>query len=250
MLLKTILVDDEAKARENLRMMLEKHCAADVSIIGECGDVGDAYSSIKKLQPDLIFLDIELGAESAFDLLQRFTHYSFNVIFVTAYDQHAIQAIKCSALDYLLKPVAVHEITAAVKRAKATAANSLGMQLQNLFEHITHPYHHSNRIAIPVQGGYQVVAAEDIMYCMAEKEYTYLFLKGGGKICSSLHLGEYEDLLKGYDFFRVHHSYMVNRLFIQHYQRGEGGDVVIQDGSIIPVSRRKKEDFLNWLTGT
>ena len=118
-MLKTILVDDEAKARENLGILLQKYCNTDIEVIGESENIEQAYTDILTLKPQLIFLDIEMGKGTGFDLLDRFDHYPFKVIFVTAYDQHAIKAIKFSALDYLLKPVTIKDLVDAVKKAKA-----------------------------------------------------------------------------------------------------------------------------------
>jgi two-component system, LytTR family, response regulator len=248
MILNTILIDDENKARENLRLLIQKHCANDLRIVNECGNIEEAYTAIISLNPTLIFLDIEMTNGTGFDLLNRFTHYPFKVIFVTAFDQYAIRAFKFCALDYLLKPVSTKELLAAVEKAKTSATSDNNEQMQSLTMALQHPKQKHSRIAIPVQNGYQLVPVDKIMLCAAEKQYTDIYLESGTTICSSLNLGEYEELLTDHDFFRVHHSYMLNRQYIRQYIRGEGGEVIMENKMSIPVSRRKKQEFINWLT--
>ena len=247
-MLRTLLIDDEAKARENLSMLLEKYCRADIELIGESENVENGYKDIITLKPDLIFLDIEMGKGTGFDLLSKFDHYPFKVIFVTAYDQYAIKAIKFSALDYLLKPVTIKDLIDAVNKAKGAITYNKDAHFQALFDVIKKPQQKTNRIAIPVQDGYRLVPVDQIMFCQAQKEYTFINQVNAEMICSSLNLGEYEDLLSDYDFFRVHHSYIINRQYIHRYVRGEGGEIITLNNQHIPVSRRKKEEFLAWLT--
>ena len=248
-MLKTILVDDEAKARENLKSLLTKYCALDIDVVCESESVEQTYLDILHYKPQLLFLDIEMGMSTGFDLLNKFTSYPFKVIFVTALDKHARQAIKFSALDYLLKPVDVEDLLEAVEKAKRTIT---GVENESPFHtlsrHIKNLRQKPNRIAIPIQNGYRLVQVDDIIYCHAEKEYTFINQINGEIICSSLNLGEFEEILQDFDFFRVHHSYIINRQYIQNYIRGEGGEIVIDQNQRIPVSRRKKVDFLSWLT--
>lgn len=247
-MLRTLLIDDEARARENLRILLQRHCNGDVELIGESENVEKGYKDIIALKPDLVFLDIEMGKGTGFDLLSRFDHYPFKVIFVTAYDHYAIKAIKFSALDYLLKPVTIKDLVDAVNKANAAINYNKDAHFQALFDVIKKPRHKTNRIAIPVPDGYRLVSVDQIMFCQAQKEYTFINQVNGEIICSSLNLGEYENLLQEYDFFRVHHSYIINRQYILRYLRGEGGEIIISNNQHIPVSRRKKDEFMQWLT--
>jgi two-component system LytT family response regulator len=189
-----------------------------------------------------------MGKGTGFDLLNKFDHYPFKIVFVTAYDHYAIKAIKFSALDYLLKPVTIKDLIDAVGKAKKVINHNRDDQFQALLEVIKKPYQKANRIAVPVQDGYKLVPVDQIIFCHSQKEYTFITLFNSEEICSSLNLGEYEELLQDYDFFRVHHSYIINRQYIQRYIRGEGGEVITNTGQRIPVSRRKKEEFLGWLT--
>ena len=247
-MLRTLLIDDEARARENLRILLLRYCNGDIELIGESENVENGYKDIITLKPDLVFLDIEMGKGTGFDLLSKFDQYPFKVIFVTAYDHYAIKAIKFSALDYLLKPVTIKDLADAVGKAKDAINYNKDAHFQALFDVIKKPQHKTNRIAIPVQDGYRLVPVDQIIFCQAQKEYTFITQVNGEVICSSLNLGEYEDLLKEYDFFRIHHSYIINRQYIQRYVRGEGGEIIVDNNQHLPVSRRKKEEFLNWLT--
>ena len=188
-----------------------------------------------------------MGIGTGFDLLSRFTHYPFKVVFVTAYDHYAIKAIKFSALDYLLKPVTITDLVNAVSKAKLAIDDNSNLHFHTLFEFLKKPGQKTNRIAIPVQDGYHLIQVEQIMFCMAHKEYTFIKQVNGASICSSLNLGEYESMLQDYDFFRVHHSYIINRQYIQHYVRGDGA-ILLTNNESIPVSRRKKDEFLSWLT--
>lgn len=247
-MLRTLLIDDEPKARENLGILLQRYCSDDIGLIGESDGVENGYQDILTLKPDLVFLDIEMGKGTGFDLLSKFDHYPFKVIFVTAYDHYAIKAIKFSALDYLLKPVTIKDLVDAVNKAKAATGYDRDAHFQALFDIIKKPQQKTNRIAIPVQDGYRLVPVDQLMFCQAQKEYTFIKKADGETVCSSLNLGEYEDRLSDYDFFRVHHSYIINRQYIQRYIRGEGGEIILNNDQRIPVSRRKKEEFLAWLT--
>jgi two-component system LytT family response regulator len=246
-MLKAVIVDDDPGDREVLEFLLKKYCADDVELIGSADSVSKASLLILEKKPDLVFLDVELGDETGFDLLTRFTDFNFSVIFVTAYDRYAMQAIKFNALDYVLKPVEITELVHAVKKLKEKGQPSLEAELKNLIHTLSHPHQKSNRIAIPLLTGYRMITVNDIMYCEASKEYTYIHTVNESPICSSINLGEYEDLLQEYSFCRVHHSYLVNKEHVKQYIKGEGGELVIDNGARVPVSRRKKQEVNEWL---
>ena len=247
-MLKALLVDDDIRDREVLEMLLKKYCSEEISITGHADTVDTAYLAILELKPDVVFLDIELGTQTGFDLLSRFTDFPFKIIFTTSYDQYAIRAIRFNALDYILKPVDIEELVNAVHRLQTAGRTSIDKELKNLVRNLSYPYHKSNRIAIPLQNGYKMIAVEQIMYCEAEKEYTYIHCTNQPAICSSTNLGEYENLLEDYSFCRVHHSFLVNRDHVTQYIKGEGGELIIGKDKSIPVSRRKKQDVVEWLT--
>jgi two-component system, LytTR family, response regulator len=228
-------------------MLLNKYCFNEITITGSAQCIATAYSLILETKPDIIFLDIELGAESGFDLLGKFTEFPFRVIFVTAHDKYALKAIKFNALDYVLKPVEITELVNAVQKINNTEWVSIDAELKNLIHTLAHPHHKSNRLAIPVLNGYKMMSVEEIQYCEAKKEYTYIYCTNQPAICSSINLGEYEYLLQEYSFYRVHHSFLVNKDHVKQYIKGEGGELMMGNNTMIPVSRRKKAEVMEWL---
>jgi two-component system LytT family response regulator len=248
-MLKAVLVDDDSRDREILELLLKKYCTEDITIAGNAESVDKAYQLILEIRPELIFLDVELGSQTGFDLLSRFSDFPFKIIFVTAYDRYAVQAIKFNALDYVLKPVEISELMHAVEKVKLTDRISIDIELKNLIHTLAHPHQKSNRIAIPVLNGYTMLRVEEILYCEANKEYTNIYCLNQHPICSSINLGEYEDLLKDYSFCRVHHSYLVNKDHVIQYIKGEGGQLMINKETMIPVSRRKKQEVMGWIIG-
>ncbi|MBN8698560.1 MAG: response regulator transcription factor [Chitinophagales bacterium] len=246
-MLKTVIVDDDFRDRDILKQLLERYCPDEVEVAGSASNVAEAFLLIAEKKPGLVFLDIELGSESGFDLLKKFTQYPFRVIFATAHDQYAIQAIKFNALDYLLKPIEIAELVNAVQKVKESGHLSLDAELKNLVENLAHPHHKSNRVAIPVSNGYKMISVESILFCEAKKEYTYIHCRDQPTICSSVNLGEYEMLLANYSFCRVHHSFLVNKEHVKQYNKGEGGELLLENNMTIPVSRRKKQEVLEWL---
>ncbi len=245
--MKTIIVDDIIKNREILIEMLTDFCPQ-VEIIGEADNVASALSIIQKNTPDLVLLDIEMPDGTGFDLLEKIGNISFEVVFVTAHDRYALKAIKFCALDYILKPVDVKELIKAIHRAdeKYKQLNS-----SNNFSHLIHNIKNQNinnhRIALPTQDGFVFIEVNDILRCEAEGSYTQVFLKNNKNIFATRKIKGFEELLNDYHFFRVHRSHLINLNYIEKYYRGEGGYVVMIDGTSVDVSRRKKEEFLERL---
>jgi two-component system, LytTR family, response regulator len=246
-MLKTVIIDDDTRDKEVLEQLLNRYCSDQIEILGTASNITDACLLIAEKKPELVFLDIELGTESGFDLLTKFTHYPFRIIFATAHDKYAVKAIKFNALDYLLKPIEIPELVNAVQKVSVRENNSLDAELKNLVHNLAHPHHKSNKVAIPVSNGYKMVAVETILYCEARKEYTYIHCLNQSLICSSVNLGEYEGLLQDYSFCRVHHSFLVNKDHVKQYIKGEGGELMMENETAIPVSRRKKLEVMGWL---
>lgn len=247
-MLKALLIDDDPRDREVLEMLLKKYCSEDITVSGYAETVKKAFQLILEVKPDLLFLDVELGNETGFDLLSRFSAFPFKIIFVTAYERYAMQAIKFSALDYVLKPVEISELMKAVQKVRVAEKVSVEEELLNLIHTLAHPHQKSNRIAVPVLNGYKMISVKDIQYCEAKKEYTYIHCIDQSPVCSSINLGEYEELLLEYSFCRVHHSFLVNKDHVKQYIKGEGGELLINKDVHIPVSRRKKQEVVDWLT--
>jgi len=246
-MIRAIVVDDEPYASAALQTLLKKHCP-DVVVEAACNSAQEAEKRITQLKPQLVFLDIEMPHRSGFELLEQFIPSSFQVIFTTSYDQYAIKAIRFSALDYLLKPIDPQELKAAV--AKVTKSNPnelLTQQLQLLMQTFREAPSTGNRIALPTLEGLQMVTIDTILYCIASSNYTTFVMKDKKKLVISRTLKEIEEMLEDRGFLRIHHSHLVNISEIEKYIRGEGGTVLMTDGTELDVSRSRKEALLKTL---
>lgn len=243
-MISAIIVDDEQKGRESLKMLVNEYCPQ-VEILALCSNVADAYTNIVKLNPDLVFLDIQMKEETGFDLLKKFDKVNFEVIITTAHSNYAITAIKYSAIDYLLKPIDIAELKESANRVvEKKSAPDLLQRLGNLIENVKVSSVEDYKLAIPSSDGLMFIKATEIIYCEAEGNYTNFFLRNGKKNIVSKTLKEYENILNNHQFFRVHHSYLVNLKEIVKYTRGDGGFVTMSNGVNLDVSKRKKESFL------
>lgn len=244
-LLKTLIVEDEARGRSALKAMLSE--INEVLLIGESPDVEDAIIKIKIHNPDLILLDIEMPYKNGFDLLAALPNRSFDVIFTTAYDSYALKAIKLSAIDYLLKPIDPEELKLAINKTiekrKQIQHQSI-LQMNNLLDNLKAINNQNFKLSLPNASGSIFVPINDIIRCESDANYTRFFLENEAKvILISKTLKEYDELLTDFGFCRVHHSHLINLKFIKKYIKGEGGTVVMLDGTEVEVSRRKKEIF-------
>lgn len=239
--MKAILIDDEISNLENLRTLLTKHCPQ-VNIVATAQNVNEAVEAIEKHSPDLIFLDIQMGEQRGFDVLKQLPNRNFEVIFVTAYDQYGIQAVKFAALDYLLKPVDIEELIAAVNKAEQKlAAQTQTAQLDFLLQQIRNPQPAISKIALPMQSEIRYIALSEIIRCEADNTYTFFFLANEEKILVSKSLKEYADLLKPNGFLRTHQSHLVNPAFVKSWLKEDGGILLLISGDKIPVSKPNKE---------
>ena len=241
-----IIVDDEPYSCESLATLIERYCP-DVKLLDICYSGADASKAIKEQAPTLLFLDIEMPGMNGFEMLQQLPSINFSIIFTTSYDQYAIKAIKFSALDYLLKPVDREDLQIAVQKAMQSEKQSLPQQIEILLQKLNHPTIPVNKIAIPTIEGLQMIFVEDIISCSSESNYTVLHLKNKQKITASRTLKEIEEMLEDYSFTRVHHSYLVNLNEVEKYFRGDGGYLMMSDGSAIDVSRSRKDLLLKKL---
>jgi two-component system LytT family response regulator len=239
--MKAILIDDEISNLENLRTLLEKHCPQ-VTIMATAQNVNDAVNAIEKYLPHLVFLDIQMGEQTSFDVLKLLPKRNFEVIFVTAYDQYGIQAVKFAALDYLLKPIDIDELLNAVNKAEQKLATQIqNVQLDFLLQQIKKPETTVSKIALPMQSEIRYVALSDIIRCEADNSYTFFFLANGEKILVSKSLKEYADLLTPNGFLRTHQSHLVNPKYVKSWLKEDGGILLLTTGEKIPVSKPNKE---------
>jgi two-component system, LytTR family, response regulator len=239
--MRAILIDDEISNVENLRILLEKHCPK-VTIVATAQNVNDAVDAIAKYLPDLIFLDIQMSEQTGFDVLKMLPKRNFEVIFVTAYDQYGIEAVKFAALDYLLKPVDIEELINAVNKVEY----KLGIQVQTsqldfLLQQLKKPETQGNKIALPMQSEIRYVALSDIVRCEADNTYTHFFLSSGEKILVSKSLKEYADLLRPNGFLRTHQSHLVNPKYVKSWLKEDGGVLRLSSGEKIPISKPNKD---------
>jgi two-component system, LytTR family, response regulator len=242
-MLKTILIDDEQSSLNSLKQKILQHCN-EVKIIAVCDNPKEGIEAIETMLPDLVFLDIEMPLINGFTLLQQLRNKNFELIFVTAYDHYAIKAIRYSALDFLLKPVEIDDLTNAVNRVvekrNSTTPNN---QLELLLENIIAEKNKFKRIAIPTTQGLQFIKVDEIIYLEASVNYTKFHCLNGMKYTVSKTLKDFEDMLPD-DFLRIHNSYIINKSYVERYVRGDGGQVVLSDNTILDVAKRKKAEFL------
>ncbi len=246
-ILKAIIIDDEARSRKALETALKDYCpSVEVISIAETPEKG--IEAILANKPDIVFLDVQMPGMSGFDLLSHFPVIDFDIVFITAHDHYAIKAIRFSALDYLLKPIQIDELMTAIKKAEEKKNNRhTNWQYKSLYENVKNNQNKSGSIAVPTGNGLLFIKTENIIRCEAEGNYVIIYQSGIEKILITKKLGDIESLLNEKEFFRVHNSHIVNLAHIKKYVKGDGGYVIMSDNSTVDVARRKKEEFLQML---
>ncbi|MDO6818664.1 LytTR family DNA-binding domain-containing protein [Zobellia sp. 1_MG-2023] len=239
MKLNAILVEDEANSREILRNYLGKYCV-DVNLVGEAASIQEGLELIQKHELDLVFLDVEMPFGNAFDLLDQLPDRTFETVFVTAYNQYAMDALNSHAAYYLMKPINIDELIKAVEYVQEIKQKEI-----ELTDTVLQPKLKSveGKITLPQQDGFQVLNVADILYCKADDNYTEIYLENK-KILVSKTLKYFEDALAGFSFARIHKSYLVNVNEVVKYRKGKGGSVVVSNGKELLVSASKKKEFL------
>lgn len=235
-----IIVDDERHGRETLATLLEQHCR-DVHILASLASVRDAGAAIRSLRPDLVFLDIEMPDGSGFQLLQSLEVINFAVVFVTAYEQYAIRALRFAAADYLLKPLNSVELRAAMRRVSQSVGGAPTAGQRSARIRGTSQGAMAAKIALPTEDGSVFIDIDAILRCQAASNYTRVFLAGGEEFIVSRTLGEFEQLLADADFERVHNSHLVNLSYIRRYRKGKTGRLELSDGTVVDVAASRKE---------
>lgn len=237
--IKSIIVDDEKHGRENLAGILQQHCQQ-VEVLGEADSVDNAILLIQKYHPDLVFLDIEMPKASGFQLLEHFKDFSFEVIFVTAYDNYAIKAIRFSAADYILKPINYNDLKSAVEKvARRISLKEENERVKQLYLNIHRPQ--NPRIGLPTSDRIEFVEVNKIIRCQGEGNYTHIYFEGNRNLLVAKSLVEFEDLLQEYAFIRVHKTHLVNLKHVVAYVKTDGGMLQLSNGDSVSVSRRRKE---------
>lgn len=242
-MIQAIIIDDEFDGRNTVRNMIEKYCST-VNIVDEADGVEEAYLKIKQHNPNLIFLDIRLNDGTAFDLLRKFSTIDFKIIFVTAFDEYAIEAIKFSALDYILKPVRPALLIEAVEKLnEKSRISKLEEQIELLLQEKTQ----REKIALPTADGLLFVKVVDILRCESDSSYTNFVFTNGKNILVSRTMKEFEDLLPKDIFHRVHKSHLINLKFVNQFVTRNGASVIMENGECIPIARNRKDEFLEKL---
>jgi len=242
-MLRTIIIDDEAHIRDTLVSMLNDYCPQ-VKIVGEANSVTSGIITIQNKIPDLILLDIKMDDGSGFDLLQQIDPINFKIIFITAYEKHAIEAFKFSAIDYLLKPVNPEKLAEAVQRAKRLVQQTFNRQLDALKENISPVNTQNKKIVVKTADKIYLLNTHDIIHCQSDDCYTFIESLNEDKIVVSKVLKEYDELLSNHGFIRVHRSHLVNLQHIKRFEKQEGGFVVMSNEQKVPVSSRARERLL------
>lgn len=240
-----IIIDDEKGGRNYFSNLLKENCPQ-VELIGVADSMKSGVELLNNKNPDILFLDIELPGGSGFKLLERLRSINFQLIFTTAYSEYAHRAFRYAAVDYLLKPVEIDLLKEAIQKATEQRSN------QSLDERLAVMLHNmgstkAKKIILPKNGGYEVVNLEDIVHCKAEGNYTQVYLQNEQKILVSKNMKEIEEMLVSDLFFRTHQSYLVNLQFVIRFTKGKWGEIELSNGSVVPLARSKKQEFVTAL---
>lgn len=239
-----IIVDDEQKSRSSLRKLLSDFCT-EVNVVAEAADINEAQILIEKMKPHLVFLDVEMPYGTGFDLLERIGDINFEVVFITAYSQYAVDAFKYASIDYILKPVDIDTLQRAVERVKEHLYDKQSIaNYKLLLQQVQKQTDGNIRIQLSAIKEQHLVKCNEIICCVADGSYTNVYMTGGRKFYSSRNLKQFVAELPSSIFFRVHNGHLVNMNHIEKIIKGHGGSVVMTDGRELEIAVRRKEDFL------
>lgn len=249
-MLKALIIDDEENSRAALKGKLDLFCP-DIRPITEAGDIDSAISEMVSGKPDVMFLDVKLAGETGFELLERVRdeeiQWNGQVIFTTAHDEFALKAIKFSALDYLLKPIDPEELVKAVRKVQQINSVEPTENVSVLLENFRSATSSPKKIVIPSSDGMHIIKVSDILRCESSSNYTQFVLKTGKNLLASKTLKEFDNMLSDHNFERIHKSHLVNMNYVKRYVQSDGGYVIMEDDSRIPVANRKKEHLMTLL---
>ncbi len=244
-MLKSVIIEDEQASRETLRSYLEKYCK-DITVVSEAANIIEGLKEIKKHGPNVVFLDIEMPYGNAFDLLEQIDDINFEIVFVTAYSNYAVQALNISAAYYILKPIDIEELVQAVEKIKNISDKKNNTNhTKILIENIKIENKQLQKVVLPIIDGFEVVKVNEIIRCEADNNYTRFYFEDGRQQLICRTLKHYEDVLKDYDFIRVHKSHLVNFQHIRLYKKGKGGQIKMSDHSVVDVSPNRKQDLID-----
>ncbi len=245
--IKAILIDDERNSLENLKQKLDEFCPK-IEIIGEFQKPEEAIEFIKDSSTDVLFLDIEMPKMSGFRMLEELGEYEFDIIFTTAYNHYSIDAIRISAFDYLIKPIGIHDLQNAVDRLDKSLHRHTKEKIDILKKSLSDNKSQEDKIAISTTEGIEFIPIKNILHIESKSNYSKIYLPENKSILVSKILKDFEEMLVPYHFYRIHNSHLINLNYIKKYVRSKGGHVMLQDGTTIDISRRKKDDFLKTIS--
>jgi len=245
--LKAILIDDELPSLQNLQQKLEEFCP-DIKVIATAQKPEDAIRLIEQNQPDVIFLDIEMPRMNGFKMLEEIKEQNFDIIFITAYNHYAIDAIRISAFDYLVKPVAVKDLQNSVNRLINSHRKQVPEKLDVLRQNLSNSRSQNDKITIVTNEGVDFYEISQIVRIESSSNYSKIHFKDGKVLLVTKLLKDFEEILAPYRFYRIHNSHLINLSYIKKYLRGDGGQVIMQNNDVIDVARRKKEEFLKLIS--
>lgn len=245
--MKVIIIDDEARTRKSIADLL-KLSPQNVNIVAEAENVASGITAISTHKPDLVLLDINMPDGTGFDLIKKLDSPNFKIIFITAYEEYAVKAFEFSAIDYILKPVDPHKLFDAINKAhQLVEQENVSLKLNALFANLENSSSANKKLVLKTAENIYIINTNDIIRCESDAGYTQFYLVDGKQILVSRNLKDYEDMLDGFGFYRIHQSHLINLKYIDHYSKIGGGAVVMKDNSELPVARRKKESFLKLL---
>jgi len=245
--LKAILIDDELPSLQNLEQKIIEFCP-DLNIIATVQKPEKGIQLIEQLHPDIVFLDIEMPRMNGFKMLEEIEEKDFEIIFTTAYNQYAIEALRISAFDYLVKPVAVKDLQNTVDRLLKIKSKQTPEKLDVLRQHLSDSRSQNDKITISTSEGVEFFEISQIIRVESSSNYSKIYFKDGKSILVTKLLKDFEEILTPYRFYRIHNSHLINLSYIKKYIRGDGGQVLLQNDEIIDVARRKKEEFLRLIS--
>ncbi len=245
--LKAIIVDDEKSSLQNLQQKLTEFCP-DIQVLSSSEKPEEAILLIRQHKPDVIFLDIEMPRMSGIRMLEELADYTGEIIFTTAYNHYAVEAIRISAFDYLVKPVSITDLQNAVARLVKYKQSETRERLDILRQSLSDTKSQDDKIAVPTGEGMEFIRIKNIIHIESSSNYSKIFLVDGKNMLVTKLLKDFEDILAPYKFYRIHNSHLINLSYIKKYIRGDGGQVVMQDNTYIDVARRKKEEFLRLIS--
>lgn len=239
-MIRSIIIDDEQHSVRSLLKDLQQHCPS-IELADACYSAKEGIMAIKKHQPDLVFLDVEMPWMNGFEMLEILGEINFSIIFTTAHDEFAAKAFRISAVDYLLKPVDAEDLKSAVQKVERKLEEGSNLQhISNLLRNMRQPSI-EQKIALPQREGYEFIDVSSIIYCVAEGAYTKVFIQEKRALLISRNLGDVEELLPPEVFQRIHHSTLINVTYVSQFLRSDGGYVVLRNGEKLSVSKAKKE---------